>query len=357
MIILLCAIFHNLTAAEWEAIEVHKGSPSTTAIAVDFDKDGKCEIVYYTANKLYLVSHDGSMKRMIAEKVKFIHSAVGDIDGDGDMDYIGGLEGVGWLECPANIWKDEWKLHWISKELNGTHAVETIDMDKDGKVDVVANSFNPEGKYPSSICWFRNLGGGQWETFPIADKDAFGGSHYFKIFDLNGKKAMCAGAKGGKFPNGNYYALYESQSSLKKPWIKSLLLTDQEGATNIFPADFDGNGTIEYAVANGHGVGIKLIHGLKRNVSVIDPKMQSPHCLDAGDVDNDGDIDLVTCGYLSSEVAWYENIGSLKFKKHSIKLDQKAYDIRLVDINGDGLKDILVAGQRSKNVIWFKQKK
>lgn len=347
----------NLYAIEWQAFEVHKGARCNTAIAIDFDKDGKCEIVYHTAGKLYLVSSDGKQKREIAKNVHFIHSAAGDIDGDGDTDYIGGLKGIAWVECPKDIWKDEWPVHVISNELSGTHAVETIDMEKDGKIDVVANAFNPDGKYPSSICWFKNLGKNKWETYPIADKDAVGGSHYFKIFDLNGKKAMCAGAKGGKFPNGNYFALYEAGESITKPWKKSLLLTDQEGATNIFPADYDKDGNIDFAAANGHGTGIKMISGKDKSVSVIDADIECPHCLDAGDLDNDGDIDLVSCGYQSSEVAWYENLGGLKFKKHLIKTNQKAYDIRLTDIDGDGLKDILVAGQGSNNVIWFKQKK
>ncbi|MCM8530285.1 MAG: VCBS repeat-containing protein [Lentisphaeraceae bacterium] len=64
----------------------------------------------------------------------------------------------------------------------------------------------------------------------------------------------------------------------------------------------------------------------------------------------------MSCGYASSELAWYENNGEMNFKKHSISMNQKAYDIRLVDIDLDGHKDILVAGQGSNNVIWFKQK-
>ena len=33
--------------------------------------------------------------------------------------------------------------------------------------------------------------------------------------------------------------------------------------------------------------------------------------------------------------------------------DQAAYDIRLVDMERDGDLDALIAGQQSKNVVWF----
>jgi hypothetical protein len=31
-----------------------------------------------------------------------------------------------------------------------------------------------------------------------------------------------------------------------------------------------------------------------------------------------------------------------------------AYDTMITDLDGDGEQDILVAGQRSQNVVWFK---
>ena len=184
---IISLIFMSSTyAVEWQANEVYKGKRSNTAIAADFDKDGSVEIIFSAGNDMFLVSADGEKIITIAKKVRPIHSATADIDGDGDVDYIGGLGDLFWLETPEDIWKGKWNFHLISNELKGTHAVETLDMDNDGKVDVIANSFKNEGNYPNSICWFKNLGNNKWHVFKIADKNAQGGSHYFKIFNLDG---------------------------------------------------------------------------------------------------------------------------------------------------------------------------
>ena len=52
-------------------------------------------------------------------------------------------------------------------------------------------------------------------------------------------------------------------------------------------------------------------------------------------------------------LAWFENEGKGKFTTHRIYEDQAAYDISLVDMDKDGDQDILVAGQDSKNVVWY----
>ena len=38
---------------------------------------------------------------------------------------------------------------------------------------------------------------------------------------------------------------------------------------------------------------------------------------------------------------------------HHIHEDQVAYDIRLVDMDNDTDLDVLIAGQASKNVVWY----
>jgi hypothetical protein len=54
---------------------------------------------------------------------------------------------------------------------------------------------------------------------------------------------------------------------------------------------------------------------------------------------------------------WYENDGKGNFTRNVLSRDQMAYDTMITDLDGDGHKDILVAGQRSQNVVWFKNPK
>ena len=54
---------------------------------------------------------------------------------------------------------------------------------------------------------------------------------------------------------------------------------------------------------------------------------------------------------------WYENDGKGNFTRHVLSRDQMAYDTMITDLDGDGDKDILVAGQRSQNVVWFENPK
>jgi hypothetical protein len=70
---------------------------------------------------------------------------------------------------------------------------------------------------------------------------------------------------------------------------------------------------------------------------------------EAGDIDGDGDIDLIMGGLF-----WYENPGGLmdtpdrSWVSHLIS-DHSTHDIELADINGDGLLDIITRNQSEFN--------
>ena len=146
---------------------------------------------------------------------------------------------------------------------------------------------------------------------------------------------------------------WEAGKDPNKPFTKHLLPGKHPGATNIMPADVNGDGKLDIIASRGHGTGLIWYENPKWKIHDINTNLMSPHCLQVGDIDGDGDTDAATCAYLSRKAAWFENDGKGKFTTHIINADQCAYDIRLVDMDNDNDLDVLIAGQQSKNVVWY----
>jgi hypothetical protein len=85
----------------------------------------------------------------------------------------------------------------------------------------------------------------------------------------------------------------------------------------------------------------------------IDETILSPHSLTTADYNQDGLPDLVSCGYTSQWVRLYEARGDGTFAVHQLDSGQESYDLRSVDMDGDGDVDLLNAGRATGNVLWY----
>ncbi|MEM7393092.1 MAG: VCBS repeat-containing protein, partial [Verrucomicrobiota bacterium] len=292
-----------------------------------------------------------------------IHSTLMDVDGDGDPDFCGSNQTVFWLECPDKPFDGPWTYRTIDDVIKGTHCLITGDVDRDGKIDLIANSFRTEDQtsVPESITWLKVpkdvKQSSQWIRNVFAAGDAPGGNHYMGFGDVNGdgRPDIACGAKGGpKFPGGEWFAWWEQPEDPTKVWKKHLLAENEVGATNIIPVDLDGDGKVDYVASRGHGAGVLWFKGPDFKKIEIDPDVPRPHCLAMDDIDGDGDPDFATCTSTEEGITvWYENDGKANFTKHVIDKGQGSYDIRLVDLDGDKDLDILIAGHSSRNLVWY----
>tara|TARA_B110000196_G_scaffold318826_1_gene335110 strand:+ start:342 stop:1526 length:1185 start_codon:yes stop_codon:yes gene_type:complete len=359
--------------AKWIRHEIFSGAHVNSATAADYDNDGDQEIIFSGGGQILMyLGPDFQKKQTLSmadpeqpkRKDQCIHSVLHDVDGDGDLDFVGSyVRGLFWLECPSkNATKTSWKMHQITDQIHGVHCIRSFDIDRDGKSDLIANDFTVDkGPYSGSICWlkpsFPIAEPINWSIIPIAKGTAPGGSHYFDFGDVNGdgRPDLTLGAKGKPFANGNYFAVFYAPKDPTQPWRREFLpdAGKQTGATHAAPADVNGDGKIDVLASRGHGVGVIWFEAPDWTQHIIDDKITFPHSTDFGDIDGDGDIDLSTVGYGSKLAAWYENDGTGKFTRHILSLNQMAYDTMITDLDGDGDKDILVAGQRSENVVWF----
>ena len=355
----------NAAETPWKKHVVHQGAQSLTAVAGDFTKDGRPDIIANSADKTRLfVGPD--WKEIVLDATRghdFIHSESFDVDGDGDLDFIGARYQPGliiWLEQPDHPLTDAWPLRIASKELNGIHGLLKGDVNRDGKMDLIANSAQPvDTSYPESLAWLSipkaPRTAKNWDVHVFADKDAPGLSHYLGFGDVNGdaRPDAATGAKGSPSPVGNYFAWWEAPTDPTNVWKKHLIAEKQIGATNIHPGDVNNDGKADFIASRGHGNGVIWFEAPSWKEHAIHATLKEPHSLIALDMDGDGDLDAATCAYGDKQAWWFENDGKGKFTNHLVANDQEAYDIRAFDMDQDGDLDLVIAGRASNNVAWY----
>lgn len=364
----LCIVSSAGYGEEWVRHLIAAGFPSNTAVAFDFSGDGKVDVIANDAQaKEDILFVAPNWKRVVlrtgADGV--FHFGIADADGDGDQDVIGSRYSPGllyWLERPKEPLTQPWKMHVIDDAtkggIDGIHGLHIADINGDKKADIVANSAQPKGPFANSIAWYEAP---KFERRIFARGDAPGLSHYMGVGDVNGDGLQdISGA--AKIPEGgNWFAWWEQPRNGTLPWKKHLIAEKQEGASNILMADVNRDGKMDFIATRGHGKGVLWFEAPNWTAHDIDTGHVYPHSLSTGDIDQDGDPDAVTCSAVYDDsvptgVAWFENDGKGGFRTHLIAAGQASYDTRLADMDGDGDLDVLVAGQASRNVVWFENR-
>src|SRR6185436_17002559 len=132
-------------------------------------------------------------------------------------------------------------------------------------------------------------------------------------------------------------------------------IAQENGATNIKAADVNRDGKPDVIASCGHGKGIFWFEGPDWRKNAIDAELRDPHALAIGDFDQDGDTDVATASFTALVVRCYRNDGKGAFTPSDIDTgnQQQAYDLKSVDINGDGRLDLILAGRESRNAVLY----
>jgi hypothetical protein len=216
------------------------------------------------------------------------------IAGDGDI-YS--------FEIPANPEKEKWKITLVAANTSD-EGIGTGDIDGDGDIDIAAGRRPEGGSEPLIIVWYENPGdgSGNWEntvaglTNHPADR--------VEIADLNGDNRadiiVAEERYPGLEPDGNLF-WYEQPEDAKGEWNRQWIVT-QYSMNNLDIADLDDDGDIDLLTCEHKGPRLEL-QLWKNNgkgeftKNVLDTGKESHLGTQLADMDNDGDLDIVSIGW------------------------------------------------------------
>ncbi len=258
----------------------------------------------------------------------------GDLDNDGDIDIIsGGIRNLVWNE---NQGDGTFVSRTISPMRRKCRAMLMTDLDDHQDLVVADMAVNRLLYYRSTATAFHRY----------ALHTNSGGTSGIALGDLDG--------------DGDTDIACTAFTLNKVYWLRNEggfaftavdVTTGLTGVSHVVANDYDNDGDVDLAVTVQTAGAARLLrnNGTGTFTNELLANMLTPRAITNGDVDQDGDMDIMYSG--GGGTGWFENTGTA-FTQRSVFTYFGARGVNIGDLNGDGYNDLVVCDYEEDDLVW-----
>ncbi|MFY0685273.1 MAG: T9SS type A sorting domain-containing protein [Balneola sp.] len=380
----------------------------------DIDGDGDQDILFSgeTDGEIAWYENDGSENFTRHSVITGLDDPLGvyaqDMEGDGDIDLYSASEGNNTISWYENDGSENFTAHNVTTTALGAIGVTAIDVDGDSEIDLVpVNSGESGACSECKLSWYKNDGSENFTEQTVStnsklkkqaavqpiDMDKDGDIDLIVAVGTYDKVSFMENDGNENFTEQILTSNFDDPSSIK------VVDSDGDGDLDIFVASYSkdnigwlenkGNGSytnqsIDSTVDGPNGIEVADFNGdSKLDIAAplkgddkavwyeqIVPKPSFPNFkqndiatftngsgefdIQSIDLDFDGDMDFVVQSQNNNELSWYENNGSTVFTHHSIAVEYNAHKLQVIDFDFDGDLDVVTHNVFSNNAYYYK---
>jgi hypothetical protein len=278
--------------------------------------------------------------------------ALGDVDGDGDLDVAVGnhdQQNRVYLNDGNGNPYDTIALPFGTGS-DSTRDIALADMDGDGDLDLVA------GNYGAESVVYLNDGDGTFDTITHT-LGTSGNTIAVAVGDVDGDGDLDVAV--GKYNQPNVVCINAGDGTF--PTLPHAFGTGSDPTLALEIGDMDGDGYLDLAVGNTGEENVVYLNDGDGTFDTITHTFGSGTGLDqtydlaVGDVDGDGDLDLAAAKWRDSTLSLNDGDGTFDGTPSRIFPSRFGYGPALAfgDVEGDGDLDLAVGNQYDQNVIYL----
>lgn len=338
--------------------------PSLT-FSADINLDGFNEIVLVDWNDVfYFPNNNGTLSpakiTLISNTGSYISNmSIDDFNSDGYPDFIINDSDGGISYYLNNTTLGYNLVQKLSPDILTPWFLISPDLDEDGLNDIVYYSYGS-----LKINWLKNQGNGNFNSSqeilavptnplslsPVLRKISMADVDNDGIEDIVSLKGNTTTTHLEYFKNQGNLSFSAPVTIGSSPVIFDFQTCDLDNDN-----DFD----IVYSSLNNDQIGFfeNIGSGSFSSAQIIYNTISDPAHITTADLDNDSDQDIINISTGDDKIRIFENLGNNTFAAPTIILSQSfsgIYQLLAEDVDGDGLRDLLLSSKSSNTVSWLK---